>query len=88
MMSRNETCSIINDKDVDSKSYYLMQWTPTWVPQSQIGNAMVLVAEYKKRKQKGGKGRGRLHASKSGKQAIAEALYFNLRLAHNRRGRY
>ena len=39
------------------------------MPASQTENAIVLVAEYKKRKQKDEKGRGRLHASKSGKQA-------------------
>jgi hypothetical protein len=41
------------------------------VPVSQRENAIVLVAEYKKRKQKDEKGRGRLRASKVGKQVIA-----------------
>jgi hypothetical protein len=68
-MCTREICGIIDDKDVDSEPHYLTQWIPTWVPQSQMGNAMVLVAEYKKHKQKGGNGQGRLRASKSGRQA-------------------
>ena len=41
------------------------------MPASQTEYAMELVAEYQKRKQKDEEGRGRLRASKAGKQAIA-----------------
>jgi hypothetical protein len=68
-----EICGIINDKDVDDELHYLVQWTPTWVSASQPENAMVLVAEYKKSKQKDEKRRGRLRTSKAGKEAIAGA---------------
>jgi len=52
-----------------------------------MGNAMVLVAEYKKRKQKGEKGRGRLRASKSGKQAAVGVRATDQTQEKKRRGR-
>jgi hypothetical protein len=80
-------CCIIDDKDVDSKLHYLVQWTPTWVPVSQTKNTLVLVAEYKKRKQKDEKGLGRLRASKSGKQIAAGVRAIGQTQEKKRRGR-
>jgi hypothetical protein len=48
---------------------------------------MVLVAEYKKRKQKGEKGRGRLRVLKAGKQAIAGVRATGQTQEKKRRGR-
>lgn len=82
-----EICGIIDDKIVDGKLQYLVQWTPTWVPASQTECAMALVAEYKKRKRMGEKERGRLRASKAGKQAIAGARPIDKGLKKRGRGR-
>lgn len=82
-----EICGIIDDKNVDGELQYLVQWTPTWVPASQTECAMALVAEYKKRKWMDEKERGRLRASKAGKQAIAGARPIDKGLKKRGRGR-
>jgi hypothetical protein len=69
-----EICGIIDKEDVDGVPHYLVQWSPTLVPKSEMGKASALVTRFEaglraQRKQKGGKGRGRLFPSKAGKQA-------------------
>jgi hypothetical protein len=71
-----EICSIIDKEDIDDVPHYWVQWSPTLVPKYEMGKASALVARFEaglraQRKQKGGKGRGRLLPSKAGKQAAA-----------------
>jgi len=67
-----EICVIIDKEDIDGVQHYWVQWSPTLVPKSEMGKASTLVARFEaglraQRKQKGGKGRGRLLPSKTGK---------------------
>jgi hypothetical protein len=71
-----EICDIVGKEDVDGVPHYWVQWSITLVPKSEMGKARALVARFKaglqaQRKQKGGKGQGRLLPSKAGKQAAA-----------------
>jgi hypothetical protein len=74
-----EVCDIIGKEDVDGVLHYWVQWSATLVPKCEMGKARALIARFKvglraqrkQRKQKGGKGRGRLLPSKAGKQAAA-----------------
>jgi hypothetical protein len=71
-----EICGIIYKEDVDGVPHYWVQWSPTLVPKYEMGKARAFVARFEaglraQRKQKGGKGRGRLLSSKAGKQAVA-----------------
>ena len=74
-----EICGIIDNEDVDGVPDYWVQWSATLVPKCEMGKARALIARFeaglraqrKQRKQKGGKGRGRLLPSKAGKQAAA-----------------
>jgi hypothetical protein len=74
-----EICDIIGKEDVDGVPHYWVQWSATLVPKYEMGKARALVARFEarhgaQRKQKGGKGRGRLLPSKAGKQASAGVL--------------
>jgi hypothetical protein len=71
-----EICDIVGKEDVDGVPHYWVQWSVTLVPKSEMGKARALVARFEaglraQRKQKGGKGRGRLLPSKAGKRAAA-----------------
>ena len=71
-----EICVIIDKEDIDGVQHYWVQWSPTLVPKSEMGKARALVARFEaglraQRKQKGGKGRGRLLLLKVGRQAAA-----------------
>jgi hypothetical protein len=71
-----EICDIVGKEDVDGVPHYWVQWSITLVPKSEMGKARALVARFEaelraQRKQKGGKGRGRLLPSKAGKQVAA-----------------
>jgi hypothetical protein len=71
-----EICDIVDKEDVDGVPHYWVQWSITLVPKSEMGKARALVARFEaelraQRKQKGGKGRGRLLPSKAGKQVAA-----------------
>ena len=71
-----EICDIVGKEDVDGVPHYWVQWSVTLVPKSEMGKARAFVARFEaglraQRKQKGGKGRGRLLPSKAGKQAAA-----------------
>jgi hypothetical protein len=73
-----EICDIVGKEDVDGVPHYWVQWSITLVPKSEMGKARALVARFEaglraQRKQKCGKGRGRLLPSKAGKQAACRS---------------
>jgi hypothetical protein len=87
-----EICGIIDHEDVDGVRHYWVQWSPTLIPESEMGQASDLVARYKarlqaQRKQKGGKGQVRLLPSKAGKQAAARIRAKDQTQEKKRRGR-
>ena len=87
-----EICDIVGKEDVDGVPYYWVQWSITLVPKSEMGKARALVARFEaelraQRKQKGGKGRGRLLPSKAGKQAAAGVRGTGQTQEKKRRGR-
>jgi hypothetical protein len=87
-----EICVIIDKEDIDGVQHYWVQWSPTLVPKSEMGKASTLVARFEaglraQRKQKGGKGRGRLLPSKAGKQAAAGVRATGQTQEKKRRGR-
>ena len=87
-----EICDIIGKEDVDGVPHYWVQWSVTLVPKSEMGKARALVARFEaglraQRKQKGGKGRGRLLPSKAGKQAAAGVRATGQTQEKKRRGR-
>jgi hypothetical protein len=86
-----EICDIVGKEDVDGVPYYWVQWSITLVPKSEMGKARALVARFEaglraQRKQKGGKGRGRLLPSKAGRQAAA-GVHATGKTEKKRRGR-
>jgi hypothetical protein len=87
-----EICGIIDKEDVDGVPHYWVQWSPMLVPKYEMGKARALVARFEarlraQRKQKGGKGRGRLLPSKAGKQAAAGVRATGQTQEKKRRGR-
>ena len=87
-----EICDIIGKEDVDGVPHYWVQWSITLVPKSEMRKARALVARFEaglraQRKQKGGKGRGRLLPSKAGKQAAAGVRATGQTQEKKRRGR-
>ena len=87
-----EICDIIGKEDANGVPHYWVQWSATLVPKYEMGKARALVARFKaglqaQRKQKGGKGRGRLLPSKAGKQAAAGVRATGQTQEKKRRGR-
>jgi hypothetical protein len=73
-----EISDIIGREVVDGEVHYLVEWSATLVPKSEMGKARALVARFEARlqaqcRQRVGKRQGRVPPPKAGKQAIAVA---------------